>query len=1028
MSVPQAPQTTDALNILIVDDSPEELAAIRRNLRSASPGIYAVRESQSAEEALNLCREHPPDCLLLDLRMPQVDGLSFLERLSADRPVEFPIIVLTSFGEERTAAAALRLGAQDFLLKNQTTPDLLRRSIDHACERFRISRELALSHARLTDANANLRHNIERLQAIFSQSAVGIAQADLHGRFSMVNDAFCKLTGRTREELLDVRLCHIAEPAEVSPEPGKAEKEKQYRRPDGTSIWVHESIALIHDAQGEPAAQVIMARDITERRSALQAQSLLASIVEASPDSIIYQDLDGIIRAWNRGAERTYRYSAAEAIGKPFEMLLPADKTEEWQEMRRKALDNQPVQGAETIRLRKDGFRLAIAVSFSAVRNSAGKVIGFSTIGRDISDKRRAQEALRKSEAQYRLLANAMPQIVFAVNASGETEFANQRWAEYIGAPSGEPLDLDWVGRLHPEDRDQTVALWRDAVARGATFETENRLMRADGEYRWHLSRALPLKNLEGQVSGWIGASTDIHLRKVAEAGLQESRERLRLALNAAAMGIWEWDIAGDRISCSAEIAPFFGRPRQAFEFNLEAFLEAVHPMDRAKVKAGLADTTGRSAPYSVEFRLIRLDGTVHWIESQGTLLRGPSGEPLRMIGAARDIEEKKLLEERVAAAEKYESIGVLAGGLAHDFNNLLVGVIGSASLALDLLPSNHQATPLMETVIEAGERAATLTAQMLAYSGKAQSRSDPTDVTRLAAEAANRIEAKVRSQVEVKLALEPNCIVSGDPDHIRQAIVNLLANAVESLGKGPGAVSLGVRIQQVDQKYIHRRLKHSDIAPGTFVRIEVRDTGHGIEESIRHKIFEPFFSTRFAGRGLGLAAVAGIVRMHKGAIHVDSTPAEGTTVVVLLPAMPLAKPAASLPAFRASERSSGRILLVDDEEMVTALAAQVLTTRGYKALIAHSGAAALELIQTHTREISAVVLDLTMPGMSGVETLRRIRQVDTSVPVILSSGYSEEHALSEVAIHDIAGFLQKPYTPNGLLEKIARVAPLQSA
>jgi two-component system cell cycle sensor histidine kinase/response regulator CckA len=1027
MTVQEPDEMTEMLDIMILDDSAEEAAAIRRKLRSVSPGTYNVRASQSAEEVLKICREHPPDCLLLDLRMPELDGLGFLDRLIRERGVDFPIVVLTAYGDEGFAARALRLGAQDYLLKDQTSPELLRRAIEHARERFRIGRELALSNARLSEANANLRDTIEKLQAIFSQKAVGIAQADGDGRFSLVNDAFCELTGRTREELSGLRLRDIAAPAEEGLYPGETEVEKQYRRRDGSLIWVHESVALIHDAQGEPVAQVILARDITERRNAREARALLASIVEASADAIVYQDLDGIIRTWNHGAERTYGYSAAEVIGESFEILLLVNKAQEWKAMRENALAGNNVQGAETIRIRKDGYRVAVAVTFSAVRNSAGQVMGFSSIDRDISEKRRAQEALSKSEARYRLLADAMPQIVFGINSSGETRFANQRWAEYTGAPADESVDLDWVACLHPEDRDRTLALWREAIGKGSAFETETRLLRADHEYRWHLFRAVPLTNVEGQAGGWIGTATDIQQRKVAEAELQESRERLGLALNAARMGIWDWDIPGARIVCSEEIAPFFGRPQRPFEFDLEAFLGAVHPVDRETVKTCLEAATRQSASYSVEFRLVQPDGTVHWIESQGIVVRGRSGEALRMVGAARNIDEKKTLEQKLAASEKYESIGVLAAGLAHDFNNLLVGVIGSASLARELLSPGHEAATLLDDVVKAGERAASLTAQMLAYSGKGQSRSDSTDVAKLAGVAAAGLQANVRSGVEVKMALEPGCIVSGDPDHIRQVIDNLLTNAIESLEQGPGTVSVSVRTQDVDEGYINHMLRNADIAPGKFVRIEVRDTGHGIDESIRHKIFEPFFSTKFAGRGLGLAAAAGIVRVHKGAIHVDSTTAAGTTVAVLLPALPPSNPVGPVPVFHGSRNSASKILVVDDEEMVATLAARILSTRGYEPLIASSGAAALDLIQKHTPEISAVVLDLTMPGMSGGETLRRIRLVNSDIPVILSSGYSEQHALSEVARQDIAGFLQKPYTPNRLLEEIAGVVTRQA-
>ena len=296
--------------------------------------------------------------------MPEMDGIAFLDRIGNGALPGFPIIMLTRFGEEGKAALAIQRGAQDFLVKGETTPELLTRSIEHARERFRISRELADSHARLIESNRRLQENVERLHAIFSQSTVGIAQTDLDGRFTLINDAFCVLAGRTRDQLLRI---HLQELTTALPDPlwDNSEAERLYFRPDQSTIWVYQSVSVIRGVDGEPVGTAILAGDITERKAAKDAQSLLASIVQASSDAIVFQDVQGVIRTWNLGAEQTYGYAAQEVVGKQFEILLPEDKLNELALRREAAALGNLVQGSETTRVCKAGHLIPVAETFS---------------------------------------------------------------------------------------------------------------------------------------------------------------------------------------------------------------------------------------------------------------------------------------------------------------------------------------------------------------------------------------------------------------------------------------------------------------------------------------------------------------------------------------------------------------------------------------------------------------------------------------------------------------------------------------
>lgn len=936
------PAPYNPLDILIVEDSPSEIAGICSQIHSDSCGGYNVRAVLSATQGLRECLLHQPDCLLLNLRMSELDGIAFLESLEKELSANFPIIVLADAEEDDKIARALQICAQDFLVKGQITPDILKRSIDHARERFRIT----------------------RVRAPVS----------------------------SRPQVKDI--------ASANAEAGNGNA-KQYLQPDGS--------------------RAIPASDIGKHKTVEKSQSLLAAIVEASADAIFYQDLNGIIRTWNQGAENTYGYSASEVVGTSFENLVPPGKLDEWRDICLKGAFHKPVQDLETVRVCKGGRLLPVAETFSAVRNHAGEVIGFSSIGRDISERKTAEEKLRTSEAQYRLLANAMPQIVYLNSVSGESEFVNERWSEYTGGPAEDAVNLQWLTFVHPDDRQATLAKRAEAVRNSTAFEAEYRLRRQDGEFRWHLSRAIPVKNAEGVVTGWIGTCTDIHDLKLADADLSMSEERVRLAQHASGVVIWDLDMRQDRYT---EVPQFF----EQFEFEpgtsvgFSDWLDRIHPDDRDRVFAATRDPTRCTG--EIEFRVLRRDGTIRWYLGKGSTIVDAEGSPVRATGINFDITarkraeaELKSLEQKLAAAEKFESIGVMAAGLAHDFNNLLVSVIGFSSLAQRILPPEHEARAYLAEVVKAGERAALLTSQLLAYAGKTPVRMEPVDVSKIAGDAVAVIRTQLGDGIQMVLDLRPGLITTGDEGQIRQTMINLLINAAESLGQEDGTISLSIRLQHLDAHAIDRLRQKGEMEPGGFIRIEVRDTGCGIDPGMLDKIFEPFFSTKFPGRGLGLAATAGIVKSHGGGIEVLGNAAKGSRVVLFFPVLEVVKPAHRRAV---THRERHTVLIVDDEETVIEMAAASLRGSGYRVLTANGGSAALELIREGGQEISVVLLDLTMPEMGGREVLRQIREKDRDLKVILSSGYSQADALSQVARRDIAGFLPKPYTPERLLQKIA--------
>jgi signal transduction histidine kinase len=388
-------------------------------------------------------------------------------------------------------------------------------------------------------------------------------------------------------------------------------------------------------------------------------------------------------------------------------------------------------------------------------------------------------------------------------------------------------------------------------------------------------------------------------------------------------------------------------------------------------------------------------------------------------------MEERARQEERLRQTQKLESLGVLAGGIAHDFNNLLTGVLGNASLALDVIPAGSSLAPLLTNVVQASERAANLTRQLLAYAGKGRFFIQRLDLSQQVREISSLIQLSIPRTVQVRLELAPDlALIEGDAAQIQQVIMNLVINAAEAIPEGHvGTVLITTGMQDIDAAYIQSIFGDADLAPGNHVCLEVHDTGTGMDTTTLGRIFDPFFTTKFTGRGLGLAAVLGIVRGHKGGVKVYSEPGQGTTFKILFPATADKQiDRAEAEGVRAASSGTGTVLVIDDEEIVRRTARATLERFGYSVLEAENGELGVSLFRERSRDIAVVLLDMTMPVMSGEEAFRHLRSIRQDVKVILSSGYNEVEAVRRFTGKGLAGFLQKPYTGTKLAEKIRSI------
>ena len=386
--------------------------------------------------------------------------------------------------------------------------------------------------------------------------------------------------------------------------------------------------------------------------------------------------------------------------------------------------------------------------------------------------------------------------------------------------------------------------------------------------------------------------------------------------------------------------------------------------------------------------------------------------------------EEHRKLEEQVQHAQRLESLGVLAGGIAHDFNNLLASIMGYASLAAMDLPEDSRPRKSIEQVLTAAKSASDLTQQMLAYSGRGTFVVDLLNVTHLIEGVVRLLETTISKKAALQLHLAANLpAIQGDASQIRQVVMNLITNASESLGENRGAVAVTTGVQWAEAGELAALEPGSILPEGRYVFVEVADTGCGMDNETQARIFDPFFTTKFTGRGLGLAAVLGIIRGHHGSIRVESQPNVGTTFRVMFPA---AEGSISLELEKIHEdavwRSDGLVLVVDDQPAVRNLARTVLEQAGLRVLTAADGQEAVSVFTQHARDIHAVLLDLSMPGMDGGEVFMHITQLVPEIRVVLCSGFNEQDVNTKLGGRKPAGFLRKPYHPSELVNRLRSV------
>jgi two-component system, cell cycle sensor histidine kinase and response regulator CckA len=718
---------------------------------------------------------------------------------------------------------------------------------------------------------------------------------------------------------------------------------------------------------------------------------------------------------------------AAERIGKTIHEIFPKDKADLFLAQIRQALDSGRTHRVE--------YSLSINDKEYWYDGSVSPMTENSVIwvARDITERKQAEEErarltieIESQRERLDSLVSSVPGIVW--EAWGHPDAAMQRIdfvSDYVETMLGYSVEEwlatpnFWLTIVHPDDRDYAA---QEAAANFASCKSstmEFRWIVKDGRAIWVESNYVVISDSDGHPAGLRGVTIDITERKRAEEDLRESEERYRDLVENAHDIIYSHDLQGNYTSINKAGEVITGYTvEEVLKLNLAEtvapeFLQPVREMLKRKLK-------GESAT-AYEIEIVAKDGRRIPVEVN-TKLVYQNGAPVAVQGIARDVTERKQLENQLQQSQKMEAIGRLAGGVAHDFNNLLTAINGYSSLALKRLDDDSSIKPYLEEVRKAGERAANLTRQLLAFGRKQILQPLALDLNDVVSDMNKMLRRLIGEDIALTAKLAPNLKrIKADPGQIEQVLVNLVVNARDAMPQG-GKLTIETANCKLDQQYA---LRHVGVHPGNYVMLAVSDTGVGMDEATRARIFEPFFTTKEKGKGtgLGLSTVYGIVQQSGGSIWVYSELNRGTSFKVYLPELEAAiESHQDKPEENEAPGGSETILLVEDEETVRGLAQKILEQVGYNVLSAAGGEEAVRLCNDQERRIDLLLTDVVMPEASGKEVAEHLNQLVPGIKVLFMSGYTDEAIVHHGVLDSNVEFIQKPFTPSALSKKVREV------
>lgn len=929
--------------------------------------------ARNLSEALVQLRQAPPDLIVADRRLP--DGLG--DELMGQCGFTIPLVLFTAFGREQEAVEAIKAGAMDYLAKSPESFASLPHVVNRALREWGYLQDKRRAEEQMRRAVERMQRQQQAITRLATEPAA--AQGNL--------ETMVRLVTETGAEVLEV---------------------------ERMSVW------LLDDVRGElhchdlfeltprrhSSGMVLTRREYLQEVEALQATPCIAA-----PDVMTDPRLQGYV----------------ENYFKPFGVVSLLDVAIRWEGKIAGILccgsvgERREWEPDERTFATQLADQMALALSNQARLNS--------------------ELALRQSEERFRRMVETAHEGIWVVDADERTVFVNRRLAEMMGYPPEELLGRKVREFVRPEDLPEHERQMQQRRA-GQSGTYERWLRHGSGGWRWMAISASPVFDGQGRYAGAFAMMQDVTERLQAVERLRESESFFRAVWESAGEGFRLTDARGRILMVNEAFCRMFNKPREELLNHSLAELYAPEEGERI-LKKFIERYHQRTLPSFVEKELTLWDGRRVWLACTHSWLDVDSTSP-RVLSTFRDVtpgkraeQERLQMERQLMCAQKLESLGVLAGGIAHDFNNLLTAVLGNVEMALDELPAGSFAHQSLQDALDATQRAANLSRQMLAYTGRAPLELTEVQLSHLMREIATFLRASVGHHLKLDLQLDDDLPwVRADASQAQQIAVNLITNAAEAIGDRPGTIIVRTGQVQADETLLARSRLLERPPAGPFVFLEVQDDGCGMTPEVQERLFDPFFTTKFAGRGLGMAVVLGVVRSLKGAIMVESRPGVGTTVRVYLPVSRGSRPAlppadaqpapvaapAPAPAPAAPTHADLTVLVVDDEAGVLATAARLIQRGGYRALTAADGREAVKLLAAHQQEVHCAVVDLTMPHMDGLTTSQELRKIKPQLRILLSSGFDAQEIQKKAAGFPIDGFLHKPYKMQELLHKLSEL------
>ncbi len=806
----------------------------------------------------------------------------------------------------------------------------------------------------------------------------------------------------------------------------KIEVEYRILRPDGAHRWVRTRGFQVRDSDGTLIRLAGIVTDITERRRVSQAltesEARYRELFENAIDIIYTHDLQGNYTSVNKAGESIMGYTKAEALAMNIADTVAPEFSEKAMKMIAAKLAGEEVTAYELDLIAKGGHRITVEVN-TRILYERDIPVGVQGIARDITKRKQTEAALRSSEASFKSLFDTANDAIMVLS-EGSFLDCNHRAELLFGLAKDDIIGhspMEFSPPVQPDGRtsSERAPLYLSVALDGIPQFFEWQHVRPDGT---RFDAEVSLNRVDFGGSARLQAIVrDVTERKLAEAALAAAEENYRSIFENAVEGIFQSTQDGRFISANPAMARILGydSPAELMADRVDIMNQHyVDPVSRVDLKKMLTD---HDVAKGYECEVFRRDRSTIWTQENIRTVRNANGDILYYEGSLEDITARKSLEGQLRQSQKMEAVGVLAGGIAHDFNNLLTAINGYSSLTLKKMAPDHPFRHNIEEVKNAGDRAAELTSQLLAFSRKQVLQPVVINLNTVVSNIQKMLRRIIRESIELHVVLDPALSnVRADPGQIEQVIMNLTINARDAMPDG-GTLTVETKNVFLDERYARQ---HGTVIAGEFVRMTVTDTGEGMAPATQLHIFEPFFTTKEVGKGtgLGLSTVYGIVKQSGGDVLVYSELGHGTTFKIYLPRVVDAVNRLSWATDEASSEGTETILLVEDEEIVRTFVKTILSENGYKVLEASNGAEALAIGRSHSEPIHMLLTDLIMPKMSGTDLKDQLFKIRPDIKNLFMSGYTDASISHQGVLQSGTAFIEKPFSPDALFLKIREV------